>query len=176
MPLDQPDSPLRQIDTDRIEDKVAAELLRLAEMRQEAIFRAALGMDQRASVLAAGLVASAGAVVAAGLTVTDGALRAAAIFAAVFLVVAAGLCAFACRPQIFHFPGVQPTEWSRDGGAFLGNNLRDLQVAAAAEMDEQMRENEAKQAANGRLLRAGMLVAAASPAAALLTFLISKIP
>src|SRR5688572_16353672 len=109
MPLDLPDSPLRQIDTDRIDGAKAKELLRLAEMRQEAIFRAALGMDQRASVLAAGLIAAAGAVLAVALTVSAFDLRLAAAAGAGCLAAAAGLCAFACRPQKFIFPGVQPT-------------------------------------------------------------------
>jgi hypothetical protein len=176
MPLDQPDSPLRHLDTDHIADDVAAELLRLAEVRQEAIFRAALSMDQRASVLAAGLVAAAGAVVVAGITVNDLPLRAAATVGAVLLAVAAGLCTFACRPQVFHFPGVQPLDWSKDGGIFLRNKLRDLRVSAAAELDEQMRQNEAQQAANGKLLRTGMLVAAVAPVISAFTFLAAKVP
>ncbi len=171
MPLDEPKNTLWEIDVEQIDCDVAHELLRQAELRQEAIFRAALGMDQRAAVLAAGFAAAAGAVTAAGLTLGPdrAALHAAAFAGAALAAVASALCAWVCRPQRFRFPGLEPLDWAASP-EYLQEKLRDLIVARAAQLQDHMVANERQQAANGRFLIAGMLTAAAAAPIAIVTF------
>ena len=170
MPLDDANT-LWTLDTDAIAPDVAAELLRQAEVRQAAVFQAALGMDQRAAVLAAGFVAFAGAAVAGGLALADHpAVRAAALAGALVVAVAAGLCAWACRPQPFRFPGVEPLDWGADP-AYLREPLHVLQIARAAELQDHLATNERRQKRNGKALSWGLLLAAFAPVAAALTFL-----
>jgi len=162
MPLDGPENSLWKLDCDQVDDAVAAELLRQAEIRQAAVFQAAIGMDQRASVLAAGFVAASGAVAAAGLTLSDFAVRAGALGGAVALAFVAGLCAWACRPQKFRFPGIDPLEWAADVD-YLREPLKDLQIARAAQLQDHLAANETQQARNGRALSSALLLAPVAP-------------
>lgn len=177
VPLDQnpniaPAGPLWAMDVETIAEPNAAEMLRLAEIRHEATFRAALGMDQRASVLAAGFAAAAGALIAASAAIQSPAWMKATLFVAIGLGVAAALSAYACRPQRSQFPGMMPIVWATTP-AWFNEPKRDLAIALAADLQDRMAEAERKQAANGRCLLAAMLIAAACPlVAASLTFVL----
>jgi hypothetical protein len=165
LPLDSWKNYTANLDTRRVPGDVVAELLRQAEMRQEAIFRAALGMDQRASILAGGFAAAAGAIAAAALTLASSpaTLQIPALIAAAFLAIAAGLCAFACRPQPFRFPGNPPNDWARDPQYMEDNSLSEILLAHAARLEDWMHSNELRQHQNGRLLTWGLLSASAGP-------------
>ena len=148
-------------DVETLNEPNAREMLRLAEVRHEAMFRAALGMDQRASVLAAGFAAAAGALTAAGLAAEK--YLASAIGAAVGLAIAAALAGFVCRPQRSHFPGVMPIMWHWTP-AWLVEPVRDVALSLSANLQDRMVEMERAQARNGRYLWAALMIAAASPA------------
>ena len=164
MPLDQTRNALWTLDCEQVEPQVAEELLRQAELRQAAIFQAALGMDQRAAVLSAGFIAAGGALAAAGLALeqANAALRAAAFTGAMLAAVAGALCAWACRPQSFRFPGIEPLDWASNP-AYLREPLRDLRIARAALLQDHIASNEKQQKRNGHFITAGMLTAAAAP-------------
>ena len=177
MPLDQnpntaPADPLWELDVETIGEAGATEMLRLAEMRQEAIFRASLGMDQRASVYAAGLTAAAGALIAAAAATQSSTWLHATLVVAVGLGFAAVLSAYACRPQNSQFPGLTPIVWSRTPGWF-NEPKRNLAVALAADLQSKMAENEQRQIVNGRYLTAAMVVAAVSPVIAAVVSLLT---
>ncbi len=176
MPLDHPRNPVWELDTDRIAPEVAAELLRQGELRQAAIFQAALGMDQRAAVMAAGFLAAAGALAAAGVALGEGnpALRTAAFAGAMSIAMAAGLCAWACRPQKFRFPGIDPRTWAKDP-AYLREPLVALQISRAAQLQDHIAQNEARQAQNGRALFAGFCLAALAPALGVFAWLVARL-
>lgn len=158
------------LDVEQVHGDVAEEWLRQAEMRQAAIFQASLGMDQRAAVLAAAFIAAAGAVAAGGLTLDESkaALRAAAFTGACLIAVAGMLCSWACRPQKFRFPGVEPLDWGAKP-EYLSEPLRDLRVARAALLQDHIVGNERQQRRNGWFIIAGMLTAAIAPIAAVAT-------
>ena len=170
MPLDHTRNSLWELDCEQVEPHVAEELLRQAEMRQAAIFQASLGMDQRAAVLAAGFIAAAGALAAAALTLdqANSALRAAAFTGALLAACAAALCTWACRPQSFRFPGVEPLDWA-DKPTYLREPLKDLQIARAALLQDHIVDNERQQRRNGYLITAGMFTAATAPVLAAAT-------
>ena len=168
MPLDSNENTLWDLECDQIPDKVAEELLRQAELRQEAEFRAALGMDQRAAVLAAGFIAAAGAAAAAALALSSdhAQLRLGALVGALMFAVAAVLCGIACRPQGFRFPGLEPISWGASP-AYLEKPYRELIMSRVAQLQDEINENKAQQKLNGRILTSGMLLAAVSPAVAI---------
>ena len=176
MPLDHPPNPVWTLDTREIAPEVAAELLRQGELRQAAIFQASLGMDQRAAVMAAGFLAAAGALAAAGVALGENnlALRIAAFAGALAVAFAAGLCAWACRPQKFRFPGIDPRMWAKDP-KFLDKPLAALQISRAAQLQDHIAQNEAQQAANGRILFAGFCLAAFAPAAGVMAWLLVRL-
>lgn len=156
--------PLYQRDADTVSAENAREMLRLAEVRHEAMFRAALGMDQRAAVLAAGFSAAAGALAAAA--ISSSTWGAAAFGTAVALALAAGLAAWVCRPQKSSFPGIMPMMWHVTE-PWLTDQPRDLALSLAASLQDRLAAAEKAQARNGRLLWAALLVAAFSPLAGL---------
>jgi uncharacterized membrane protein YedE/YeeE len=162
-----PMTSIDDIDVDPIEPDVMAEWLRQSEMRQDAPLAAAMGMDQRAAVIGAGLVAAAGALAAASLAASDtgtfSRLRLPALLVAMQLCVAAGLCIWACRPQKFNFPGIEPLDWGADP-KYLEHPLRLLQASRLANLQKKITANEQKQAKNSRALSAGLWAAALSPA------------
>lgn len=186
MPLDQPTTDLRpnviwNVEGKNLKRGVAGELLRQAEIRQEAIFRAALGMDQRAAVLSAAFAAAAGAIAAAALTLYGTASEAprglyvAAFVAGAFLAIASGVCAVATRPQDFYFPGASPVRLASIEGFPNDLPLDEVHLSSAAILEDRMRSNEARQQRNGRFLLAGMLTAAAAPPAAMLIALVGAL-
>jgi hypothetical protein len=132
--------------------------------------------DQRTSVLSAGLIAAGGAVAAAALALSAPdvrALRMAAICGAVVLVIGATLCGWACRPQRFRFPGIEPLDWGADPD-YLTEPLKGIKVARAAKIQDDLAGNERQQRLNGRILTAGLLAAAASPLAALIGWALTR--
>jgi hypothetical protein len=165
VPLDSWKNYTAELDTRCVPEDVVKELIRQAEMRQEAIFRAALGMDQRASILAGGFAAAAGAIAAAAMTLGSApvTLRLPALLAAVLLAIAAGFCAFACRPQPFRFPGNPPNDWAKDPAYMQDNTLNEILLAHAARLQLWMHLNEKRQQANGRYLIIGLVFAAGGP-------------
>ena len=169
MPLDTPNT-LWALDVEQIPGEIAEELLRQAEMRQAAIFQASLGMDQRAAVLAAAFIAASGAIAAGGLALgpENTSLRAAAFAGALIVAIAGALCTWACRPQRFRFPGIEPLEWGYDP-AYLSEPLRDLRMARAALLQDHIVENERHQRRNGRAITIGMFTAVAAPIIAVAT-------
>lgn len=174
MPLDSNKNTLWDLECDQIANDVASELLRQAELRQEAEFRAALGMDQRAAVLAAGFIAAGGAAAAAALALSGhGQLRLGALVGSFMFGVAAALCGWACRPQKFRFPGLEPLDWGYSP-AYLTKPLRELIMGRVAQLQDQVTENKSQQEKNGRILTAGMLFAAASPAVAVIISLAAR--
>ncbi len=162
---DVPTNPLLCLDYDTIKAGAIDELLRQGELRQQAMFQASLGMDQRASVLAAAFAASAGALAAAvvSLSSTPSAAgwRESALVATGMLSVAAALCAWVCRPQLYELPGMDPVSWGTQ--ELMQRDLGDMKLARAARIQDHIAANEEQQARNGRFLLRGMLLAAAAP-------------
>ena len=163
--MDQVSNTLWSLDTDHLDAGAVDELLRQTELRQAAMFTASVGMDQRAAVLGAGLLAASGALAAAGVAITGGdagALRHGAFAAAAMLAIGALFCIYACRPQIARFPGIQPMEWGYDPN-YLKHGIVTLKLARAAKIQDEMTENEIKQKANGRAIMAGLWIGVAAP-------------
>jgi hypothetical protein len=163
--LDQVANTLWSLECDGLEPSVVDELLREAELRQAAMFNASIGMDQRAAVISAGLIAAAGALGAAGAALPGADnihLRHGAFSMAAMLAVAAAFCIYACRPQTCRFPGIEPMEWAHDRG-YLTHGIIPLKLARAAKIQDEMTQNEAQQKRNGRSIVAGLLIAAAAP-------------
>jgi hypothetical protein len=162
----QPANKLWDIECDDLKPDVVDEMLRQAELRQQAIFSASLGMDQRAAVIGAGLIAAAGALVAAGFAASGpgaNVLMHAALGMALGISIGAAFCIWACRPQRSRFPGIEPIEWAFDS-AYLQNDVKALKVARVAKLQDEMVENEGKQRANGKAISWGLRIALCTPA------------
>jgi hypothetical protein len=163
--MDQVVNKLWDIETDGLNKDVVDEMLRQAELRQQAMFSASLGMDQRAAVIGAGLIAVAGALVAGGFAVSgSGAdhLRAGAMFMAALIGFGAACCIWACRPQKSRFPGIEPMEWGYDRD-YLNHSVLELKLGRIAKLQDEMAENEANQSVNGRALTLGLSIALLGP-------------
>lgn len=150
-------------DVEAVHPENAREMLRLAEMRSQAIFQASIAMDQRAAVLATGFVAAAGALGAAGIATWGMAApwSLGALVTAAGLSIAAGLSAYVTRPQKSQFPGFMPIMWVRHK-ALLTEPKRDLDLSLACLLQEDLGSNEKQQSRNGRFLLWAMVVAAMS--------------
>jgi hypothetical protein len=176
MPLDRPDNGsssepnyLANVTRTQLTDEVAEEVLRQAELRQEAVFRAALAMDQRAAVLAAGFAAAAGALGAVGLGSQGLGARNAAIATAAMLSLAAACSAYAARPQQFRFPGAPPNDYAQNP-TILNFDLRSLRIMQSKRLQSWISNNERQQRNNGRALRVGLWFAAIAPLIGVVAF------
>jgi len=168
--VDQIVNTLWDMECDGLDPAVVDELLRQAELRQAAIFSASLGMDQRAAVIGAGLIAVAGALVAGGFAanVQPGShLKTAAFGMALLIGLGAACCIWACRPQKSRFPGIEPMEWGSDR-TYLEHKLSDLKLARIAKLQDEMAENEVAQSINGRAITTGLTIALLAPVLAFL--------
>jgi hypothetical protein len=165
-----------ELDYEPLEMATIDEMMRQSELRQQAMFQAAMGMDQRAFVAAAGLMAASGAL-AAGAVSLIGArhqpVLVACVVAALWLMVAAGHCAWVGRAQKFRFPGIEPDNWADQ--QFLANDLRGIKLGALARAQDAIVRNEAQQDRNGRYLRRGIWLAGATPGIALIAALITAL-
>lgn len=161
---------LWDLDCEDVPEEVGTELLRQAELRQAAIFQAALGMDQRAAVLAAGFIAASGALAAGSFALAqDHALiRVMGFVTSLLLGLSATLCGLACRPQKFRFPGMEPLDWGARPG-YLLTAMPQLRLSQVARLQDHIAENERRQRANARLLLGGMIIAAGTVPAAVIT-------
>jgi hypothetical protein len=146
-----------------VTDDAAAEMRRQVELRHEALYRAALGLDQRASVIGAAFAAVAAAIaggfIAAEITWNPAAVAGAALLVGGFAS-AAGLCFHAARPVPFRMPGLRASVWI--SGEWLADTQRTIDLAVAAETEDALVQAHAVQTANGRWLAWGLRVASAT--------------
>jgi len=153
-----------------IADEALPEVVRQAELKMEQALQMALAGDQRASALAAAYGAvSAGLVAAAG---TLGAIDHArtplvtglAIGAVLFLI-AACICAGACRAISFYAAGNEPASiW------MSANNLIGMNRLYCRELDVRLKRNAAVLQRTGRWTNWGQAVAVAAPFAGIAAY------
>lgn len=148
---------------DGITPEAARELLRHMEMRHEAIYRAALGLDQRASVIGAAFL-TVGAALVAGAAAATAAPVAPLLVAAAFFVVASALCFTAARPARMPMPGVHAAAWLT--GEFLADPPAVRDVALAAQVTKEADLAAAMQERAARWFASALWVASLGPIAA----------
>lgn len=162
--------------TAEITSDAAAEMRRQAELRHEALFRAALALDQRASVIGAALAAVAAALAAGALSIALQAPRPLVVALAVMVLLfalAAAICFFAARPVRFEMPGLRASTWLT--GGWLGDQRKQIDIAITAETERALDQAGPVQRRNGRALACGLALAALAPVAGLLTYLIVRV-
>lgn len=143
--------------------EAARELLRQMELRHEAIFRAALGLDQRASVIGAAFITVAAALVA-GSVAASAAPAVPLLVAAAFFALSSAMCFAAARPARMPMPGVHAAAWLT--GDFLGDAPAVRDVALAAEATKAADQAAAMQEKAAAWFARALWVAALGPAAA----------
>lgn len=148
-------------DRARVAPEAAAELLRQAEARHESLYRAALGLDQRATVAGAAFLATAAALIAAAAAAPD--LRWPSLASALLFVAAGALSFHAARPVEIRMPGVHPAAFL--SGNMLGDVGVELRLALAAEVTYGIQTLDAVQTKNARILRDALRAAAVAPLA-----------
>lgn len=148
-----------QIDTETVPEANAMEMLRHAELRHEALFRAALGLDQRAAVIGAAFVTVAAALSAGAMAApaeVPTALRWAFAAAAATFSIGALLCFWSARPSPCPMPGTRPSTWTKAKG-WLTQPISETCVALSATVEEDIQGLHELQSRNGRLLWRGLI-------------------
>ncbi len=166
--------PSPELDVDLIAADVAAEYQRQVEMHHQAMYQAALGMDQRAAVLGAAFLAAAGGVAAGMISASTPPtwLVWAGGGAGTLLMIAAGCCIYACRPQPYTMPGITPENWHDQD--FLGRPLPHIRLGWIKALTPKLELNEQRQRLNGRVLLAGFCLAALAPIWAAMAFALGR--